>query len=207
MESRAAFSAACRKCGQYWRVQDLLNPVAKAAAHIPTQRRVRCFDCAAEFDAPSSAQSTMCKKCSSYIDLHDYTINNAVSKNFKTKGNFVIEPAGYVFNSETMASEVTIKGRFIGRLTAEQSLTLYSTAQIKGSFTAAQLIIPAGNQFRWAGEIKVGSAVIEGELVADLRARDVHVKSTGHLYGTVRAQSLLIDPSAVVIVNARIEAA
>ena len=33
----------------------------------------------------------MCKRCSTHIDLRDYQITNAVSKNFKTKGQFVIE--------------------------------------------------------------------------------------------------------------------
>ena len=38
------------------------------------------------------------------MDLRDYTINSAVSKNFKTRGAFVIEPKGYVFNTEIIAA-------------------------------------------------------------------------------------------------------
>ena len=148
----------------------------------------------------------MCKKCSSYIDLHDYSINNAVSKNFKTKGAFVIQPAGYVFNSETVATDAVIKGRFIGKLVVEKSLTVYSTAQIKGSFTAACLIVPPANQFKWTGEIKVGAAEIEGELIADLSAHSVRVKSTGRLVGAVRAASLVADVGASLQVEARIGA-
>lgn len=205
MESRAAFSAVCRGCGEYLRVQELLKPAAKVAAHVPEQKRISCFDCAAEFDVPASAQSTMCKKCSSYIDLHDYAISSAVSKNFKTKGVFVIQAAGYVFNSETIAREAVIKGRFVGKLVVEGSLTLYSTANIKGDFTASQLIVPAANQFRWDGEIKVGSLEVEGELAATVAARDsVHVGSSGRLFGAVSATSLVAETGAVLEVNARI---
>ena len=106
----------------------------------------------------------MCKRCSRYLDLHDYRINNAVAKNFKTKGRFIVEPKGYVFNTETVAGEVVIKGKFHGRLSAERSLTIYSTAGIKGSLTAAHLIIPAENHFRWPEVIAIGSAEIAGDV-------------------------------------------
>ena len=36
----------------------------------------------------------MCKRCSRYVDMKNYVINSAVSKNFKTKGSFVIDPKG-----------------------------------------------------------------------------------------------------------------
>src|SRR5204863_603339 len=134
------------------------------------RRRIDCFDCGAELEVPVSAESTMCKKCSRYIDLKDYQINNAVSKNFKTKGSFVIEPKGYVFNTEATVGDAVIKGRFLGKLVATHSLTIYSTAEIKGTvtLTTARLVIPAANHFRWKEPLKVGSAEIAGELVNNI---------------------------------------
>jgi cytoskeletal protein CcmA (bactofilin family) len=205
MESQAAFSSVCRECGQYWRVQELLKPAPKAPLAAPERKRITCFDCGAELDVPASAQSTMCKKCSCYIDLHDYSISSAVSKNFKTKGSFVIQPAGYVFNSEAFVRDAVIKGRFIGKLVVEHSLTLYSTANIKGDFTAGALIVPAANQFRWPGCLKMGSAEIEGELVADVEVENsVHITANGRFHGTLRARSFTADVGAVVEVEARI---
>ena len=66
-----------------------------------------------------------------------------MSRNFRTKGAFVVEPKGYVFNTEAIVGEAVIKGRFLGKLIAERSLTIYSTADIRGTFTAGKLIIPA----------------------------------------------------------------
>jgi cytoskeletal protein CcmA (bactofilin family) len=200
----AAFSAVCKQCGQYLRVQELLKPSPKAPAPAPAQKRIVCFDCQAEFEVPASAQSTMCKKCSCYIDLHDYSITNAVSKNFKTRGSFVIQPSGYVFNSETVATDAAIKGRFIGKLIVERSLTLYASAKIKGPLHAAHLIIPAANQIHWEGKLEVGSAEINGELAADLHAKAVHVQTSGALTGTLTAASLIIDAGAAVKIAARI---
>lgn len=162
------------------------------------QKRVVCFDCGAELDAPATAESTMCKKCSGYIDLKDYRITNAVSKNFKTRGIFVIEPKGNVFNTEAVVAEAIIKGRFLGKLTAER-LTLHSTAEIKGSFSAAHLIIPAENHFHWKEQIKVGSAEIAGELEANLHSSGtITLKSTARLFGDVEAKNFVVEEGAVV---------
>jgi len=199
-EWRSAFSTNCRKCARHYRVQEALNPAPKAPDRAPPQRHITCFECGAELDVPASAKSTMCKKCSHYLDLHDYDINTAVSKNFKTKGRFVVEPKGYVFNTETVARDVVIKGRFHGKLIAEQSLTIYTGGEIKGTVAAAHLIIPAENHFRWPAGFKIGSAEIAGELVTTLRAAGtVTLKSTARWFGDLTAQSLVVEAGAVIV--------
>jgi cytoskeletal protein CcmA (bactofilin family)/ribosomal protein S27E len=205
VEPRTAFSTNCKVCGQYYRIQEILKPAAKVAERALHRRRITCFDCGAELDVAASAESTMCKRCSHHIDLRDYHIANAVSKNFKTKGAFVIEPKGYVFNTEIIAGDAVIKGRLLGRLEAERSLTIYSTAEIKGGFKAARLVIPAANHFRWQEPIKVGAAEIAGEIVANLHADGtIILKSTARLFGDVEAGDLVIEEGAVVVGNLRI---
>ncbi|HKI69452.1 MAG TPA: polymer-forming cytoskeletal protein, partial [Verrucomicrobiae bacterium] len=152
-----------------------------------------------------SAESTMCKRCSSYVDLHDYRITSAVSKNFKTKGTFVVEPKGYVLNSEATVGDAVIKGRFLGKLFTERSLTIFSTAEIKGTFKTGQLIIPAENHFRWLEPIKVGSAEIAGELVGDLQVTNtVVLNATARLFGDVSAKLLIVKDGAVLVGNVNI---
>jgi len=199
-EPRSAYSTVCKKCGQHLRVQDILNPAPQAPRRAPKQRRVTCFECGAELEVPTSAESTMCKHCSRYVDLHDYRITSAIAKNFKTKGVFVIESKGCVFNTESIVGDAVIRGKFHGKLAVERSLTIYSTADIKGSLTATYLIIPAENHFRWLDSLKVGSAEIAGELAAGLRARDtVLLKSTARLFGDVDARNLVVEDGAVVV--------
>lgn len=170
------------------------------------RRIVTCFECGAELEVVVTAESTMCKRCSRYVDLKDYHINNAVSRNFKTKGAFVIEPKGYVFNTEAIVGEAVIKGRLLGKLTVERSLTLFSTAEIKGSFTAGRLVIPPMNHFCWKDPIRLQSAEIAGELVANLSAREtVCLRSTARLFGDVDAGGLIVEEGAVVVGGMRIK--
>jgi cytoskeletal protein CcmA (bactofilin family) len=200
-----AFSAVCKKCGQYLRVQELLHPRPKPAAPALAQKRVTCFECGAELEVAASAESTMCKRCSSYVDMHDYRINSAVSRNFKTKGAFVVEPKGYVFNTDALVGDAVLKGRFLGKLSAERSLTIYSTAEIKGSFKTSRLIIPAANHFRWPEPVKTGSAEIAGELVADLEVVGAFVLRSGaRFFGNAQASDLIVEDGAVVVGNLRI---
>src|SRR5262249_9198249 len=148
----------------------------------------------------ASAQSTMCRKCSRHIDLADYRITSAVSKNFTTHGVFMLETKAYVFNSETRAGDAVIKGRFLGRLVVERTLTLHSTAEIKGSFQANHLIIPYGNAIAWKDPIKVGSAEIAGELVANLEAtKTVVLKSTARFFGDLKAGGLIMEDGTVLV--------
>ncbi len=203
-EPPKAFSTVCKKCGAHFHVQETLRPAPKIAKADPKRKRVVCFDCGTEMDAPASAESTMCKRCSRYIDLRDYRIGTAISKNFTTKGAFVIEPKGDVFNTESIVGEAIIRGRFSGKLNAEQSLTIYSSAVIKGSLKTGHLIIPAENHFRWKEPIKVGSAEIAGELAASLHASGtIILKSTARLFGDVEVKNFVVEEGAVVVGHVR----
>jgi cytoskeletal protein CcmA (bactofilin family)/RNase P subunit RPR2 len=198
-EPPTAFSTICKKCGQHLRVQEVLNPAPKAPKRAQDRKQVTCFECGTELEVPVGAESTMCKRCGRYVDLHNYHITSAVAKNFKTKGEFVVELKGCVFNTETVAGDVVIKGEFHGKLTA-RSLTIFSSANIKGTLTAEHLIIPAENHFRFKDPLNVGSAEIAGELTADLRAtKTVVLKSTARFFGDVEAADLVVESGAVFV--------
>jgi len=200
-----AISTVCKKCGGHFHVQEALHPAPKKVERAPDLRRVSCFECGTELEVAASAESTMCKRCSSYVDLKDYQITSAVSKNFKTKGRFIVEAKGYVFNTEAVVGDAVIKGRFLGKLFAEHSLTVHSSAEIKGTFKTACLIIPPENHFCWKELIKVNSAEIAGELANDLHAKGtITLKSTARMFGNLEARNLVIEDGAVVVGQLRI---
>jgi len=204
-EPRAVISTLCRECHQHFLAAEVARPAASPAVPPRDARHLSCFECGTELTVASSAQSTMCKRCSAHIDLRDYLISRAVSQNFRTKGQFVIELKGYVFNTEAVVGDAVIKGRFLGKLVAERSLTVYSTAEIKGTFQTGRLVIPAGNHFRWNEDLHIGSAEISGELVANVESPGtVLLKSTARFYGNVRAGSLVVEEGAVVVGDLRI---
>jgi len=205
LEPRIAYSTICKACRQHFRVQEALHPTAQTPEPQLAQRQVRCFQCGAELAVPVAATSTMCKRCSSHVDLADYRITQTVSKNFRTHGLLVIEEKGYVLNADALVGDAVIKGRFIGKLVAAGTLEIHSSANIKGSFSAARLVIPAGHRFRWPEPLRVEAADIGGELVATLQAvGTVRLRATARFFGAVQAPNLVVESGAVFVGTARI---
>jgi cytoskeletal protein CcmA (bactofilin family) len=204
-EPPSAYSTVCKKCREHFRVQEALHPTTAPPRPVFEQRRVRCFQCGVELEVPLAAASTMCKRCGSHVDLSDYHIAQTVSKNFRTHGLLVIEAKGYALNAEALVGSAVIKGRFIGKLAAEGTLEIHSSANIKGSFTASRLVIPPGQHFRWPEPLRVGGADIGGELVADLHATGmVRLKATARFFGAIQAGNLVVESGAVFVGPARV---
>ena len=206
-EPKSAYSTVCKKCRGHFRLQGSTEP--PAAAPLPKadieRRQVQCFECGTKLEVPLAAESTMCKRCSSHVDLRDYQITQTFSKNFRTYGRLVIEEKGYVLNTDSRVGEAIIKGRIIGKLIAERSLEIHSTARIKGTVSAGRLIVPVGNHFRWAEALRVGAAEIGGELVANLQsAGTVLLRSTARLFGDIEAADLVVEAGAVFVGAARV---
>ena len=199
-EPKSAYSSVCKKCQHHFRIEEILRPATKEPERPKETRRVQCFKCGTELEVPPTAKSTMCKRCSSSVDLDDYRIDYSVTKNFKTKGRFVVEMKGFVFNTDSIVGEAVIKGKLHGKLLAEKSLEIYTTADFKGSFKTPRFVIPAGERFGWNQEIAVGSVEVGGELVADLRVDEtVSLKSTARMFGDITAKNLVVESGAVFV--------
>lgn len=206
-EPKTAFSTVCKKCRQHYRIEEAVAPKEKPQEPPKEVRHVRCFQCGTELAVAPAAKSTMCKRCSSFVDLSDYRIDHSVTKNFKTKGRFVVEPKGFVFNTDSIVGEAVIRGRFHGKLVADR-LEIHAGAEIKGSFQTTRLVIPPGEHFRWNEPLRVGSAEIGGELVATLQATEtVSLRPTARMFGNVEARNLVVESGAVFVGTARIGAA
>jgi cytoskeletal protein CcmA (bactofilin family)/uncharacterized CHY-type Zn-finger protein len=204
-EPRSAYSTICKKCHQHFRVQEALHPAAKPQQPLLEQKLIHCFQCGAELAVPLAAASSMCKRCGSHVDLSDYRITQTVSKNFRTHGRLLVEEKGYILNSDALVGDAVIKGRFIGKLVAAGTLEINSSANIKGSFTAARLVIPPGQHFRWLEPVRVEAADIGGELVATLQAAGtVRLRSTARFFGAIQAPGLIVESGAVFVGTARV---
>ena len=209
-EPKGAYSTICKKCRSHFRLDETDKPAPKkqkeAKPKAPFEcKKVICFSCSTELDVPVTAESTMCKRCSSHVDLRDYEITATVSKNYRTHGRLVLEEKGYMMNTDSVVGDAVLKGRIIGKITAKRSLEIFSTAVIKGTFTAGKLIIPAGNHFRWSEPLKLDGAEITGELVGNIEASGtVVLKASGRLFGDVVAGNFVVESGAVFVGQVKI---
>lgn len=209
LEPRDGYSTVCKKCRQHFRPGEVARskPASEAMRQEKTHntQEITCFQCGTVLSVAVGAESTMCKRCSSHIDLRDYAINQAVSKNFRTHGTFTIGEKGYVFNTEAEVGDAVIKGRFLGKLHAHRTFTLYSPAEFKGTFKAGLFIIPAGIKFLWTKPLEVHSVDIAGELVSNVHIPGtVILRASAHLFGDVEAANLIMESGAVLVGQVKI---
>jgi cytoskeletal protein CcmA (bactofilin family) len=136
----------------------------------------------------------------------DHQITGAVSKNFRTKGRMVVEEGGFLFNTETTAHTAVIKGRFLGKLLVEQTLEIHRTADIKGTFRAGRMFIPAGHAWRWTDRLTVTDADIAGEFVGHVQATGTFtIRSSGRFFGDLEAAHLVVENGAIVVGQMKIK--
>jgi cytoskeletal protein CcmA (bactofilin family)/DNA-directed RNA polymerase subunit RPC12/RpoP len=201
-EPRSAYSTVCKQCHANFRLGEKPDTRAvREVAHTEiTKRRVSCFQCGTDLDVPEAAESTMCKRCSSHVDLRDYSISQTVSKNFRTYGRLVIEEKGYILNTDSLVGDAVIKGRFIGKISARRTLEIHSGAHIKGTFSTGCLVIPTKQHFYWPTPLEIGGADIAGEVCANIVSTGtIHLRSSARLFGDVVALNLAIESGAVVV--------
>jgi cytoskeletal protein CcmA (bactofilin family) len=205
LEPRTAYSSICKQCHQHFRLEQVQRLPAPLARPQLEPKQVRCFHCAAELTVPVAATSTICKRCRSHVDLANYRVTQTLSKKLRTHGRLVIEERGFLFDSEALVGEALVKGRFIGRLVAEGTLEINSSADIKGNITAGRLMIPAGHHFNWPEPLPVEAADISGELVTTLQASGtVWLRATARFFGVVKARNLVVELGAVFVGTAQI---
>jgi cytoskeletal protein CcmA (bactofilin family) len=102
-------------------------------------------------------------------------------------------------------ADAVIKGRFLGKLNAQHSLEIHRTAEIKGSFTTGNLIIPPGGLFRWPEALRIGGADIAGELIADVKSTGkVVLRSAARLFGNIQAAALEVEDGAILVGSIRV---
>jgi cytoskeletal protein CcmA (bactofilin family) len=199
LEPPTAYSTVCRRCRGHFRVQEVLRPLPTPTPSAPPGRLVSCFGCGHSLEVAAAAQSTLCRHCGGYVDLQDYRVTRTLAKNVRTKGRLVIEESGCLLNTDSIAGEVILRGRVLGRLTAERSLEIHNRGEIKGVFRTALLIIPSGVVFRWPENLAVRDAQISGELVANLEAEGtVHLGASARFFGRLRARGMVVESGAVL---------
>ena len=205
LEPRTAYSSICKQCHQHFRLEQVLRLPAQPAKPPLEPKQVRCFLCGTELAVPVAATSTICKRCRGHVDLANYRVTQTVSRKYRTHGRLVIEEKGFLFDSEVLVGEAVVKGRFTGKLVAEGTLEINSSANIKGSLTAGRLVIPAGHHFYWNEPLAVGAADISGELVAGLQASGtVRLRATARYFGAVQAHNFVVELGAIFVGTARI---
>lgn len=210
LESAYAKSTFCRKCGQHYSVEKLL---AKEATSLKppgffdklsklitreTIREVSCFSCAHKQQVSSSAQSSLCPQCGSYIDLRDFKIGGPFGRSIQTQGEVFINSKADVSSARIACHSAHLEGKMRGTLAATHEVFVKTKEKILGGIETKRLIIEKRCNTEFVRPIKAQSAVINGRLSARLFCEGgVTINKGGMLEGTLYAKSIIVEKGGI----------
>ena len=126
---------------------------------ISTQRpaaskEVVCTHCAQPSEVARRAMSVFCPHCHKRVILENYKIRGYYGvTEFATCGDIVVERSGHVV-APVKVSNMTVKGKVKGHVTARGKVEVRKTGSIKGDVEARSVLVEKGGMLD--GFLRVG---------------------------------------------------
>lgn len=168
----------------------LLNPVKPP-------RPITCFSCGHSYAAIAEAQSSQCPKCSSYVSLLDYDINEPWNRRIQTCGDVVIQKAGIVSGVTVQCHHLTVLGELAGSVDCSGDLIIRSHGKIIGKVNCRNLRVEKGARVEFLHPVTAKSAFIDGNVRGQISCSgSITLEKRARLQGFVRAASLVVKAGA-----------
>lgn len=210
LESPFAKSTFCRKCSEHFdigktpRKQDeerlsLFDRVGELFGRKKT-RDISCFKCGAAQTISSSAKSSLCPHCSTYLDLTDFKIKTAYSRSIETQGMVYITSKGDVTSANIACGEAYVYGKLRGNLTCSGETHLKLKGKFNGSLDVNKLIIERRSEIEALRPIKARSVEVAGTITGRFQVNGtLTITKKGRLEGSVVAKGINIEKGGVFL--------
>ncbi len=173
------------------------NPLLRLFFRQKEMRDVTCFSCGHTHKAVPEAQSSQCPRCSAYISLQDYEINEAWNRRIQTRGDVTIGKTGVVTGITIQCHNLTILGELAGSVDCSGDLIIRSHGKIVGKVSCRQLRVERGAKVEFLNPVIAGSAYIDGQVRGQISCTgSIVLEKRAQLQGLVRTSSLVIKPGA-----------
>ncbi len=160
-------------------------------------REVTCFNCGYSYKAAGEAQSSQCPKCSGYISLLDYEINEHWNRRIETGGDVVIQKNGVVSGTTLRCHNLTVLGELAGSVECSGDLIIRSHGKIIGKVNCKRLRVQKGARVEFLSPVTATAAFIDGHVRGQITCTGaVTLAKRAHLLGLVRTSSLIVNPGA-----------
>lgn len=210
LESAFAKSTFCRKCGQHYSIEKLLakevaslkgpSLFAKLTKMVAGEkiRDICCFSCGHRQQVSSSAQSSLCPQCSSYIDLSDFKIAGPFGRSIQTQGEVVLSHKADVTSAKIACGAAVIDGKLRGLLVCTGEARVKLQGKFLGDIDAQKLVIDKKADVEFPRLVKVRAVEIHGKMVANINCDGcLSIASGGSLVGTVQAKAINIEKGGI----------
>ncbi|MEA3211947.1 MAG: hypothetical protein QOE70_5004 [Chthoniobacter sp.] len=206
LESPYAKSTFCRKCGQHYNIEKALGKDVesvkgpsifdKLSKLVSGEkiRKCRCFSCGHGQEVSSSAQSSLCPSCGSYIDLRDLKIAGPFGRSIQTQGEVYITSKGELTSAKVSCGTAVVEGKLRGTLVCTGTARVKAHGKLLGAIEAYHLLIEKRCDVEFVRTLKAHTAEINGRISARIMCEHgLTINKGGYLEGTVYAKTITVE--------------
>lgn len=210
LETLSAKSTFCRQCGHHYTIQRLL---AKEIASLKEpsffdrvvkflsrekSREVTCFSCRGTHEVTTSAQSSLCPQCGSYIDIRDFRIAGPFARTVQTQGLLHLAPNADVASAKMLCGQARVEGKFRGRIVCTGEAEFKLSGPYDGEIDTASLLISKKADVEFLKPVYARKIEINGKTRATIVCDGkVVINKKGWLEGTIYARSISIEKGGI----------
>ena len=210
LESAYAKSTFCRKCGQHYSIEKLLakevaslkgpSLFSKLSKMVAGEkiRDICCFSCGHRQQVSSSAQSSLCPQCSSYIDLSDFKIAGPFGRSIQTQGEVVLSSKADVTSAKIACGAAVIDGKLRGILVCTGEARVKLQGKFLGDIDAHRLVIEKKADVEFVRPVKAQGVEIHGKISARINCDGcVSIAAGGALDGVIHAKAINVEKGGI----------
>ena len=161
-------------------------------------RKVQCFSCEHRQEVSTSAQSSLCPNCGSYIDLRDLKIAGPFGRSIQTQGEIYVTSKGELTSARAACGTAILEGKLRGTLVCNGLVRVKTHGKILGGIETHELLIEKKCDVEFVRTLKAHSVEINGKVSARIVCETaVTINKGGYLEGTVYARSISVEKGGV----------
>lgn len=174
-----------------------LHPLLRLFFRQKNPRSILCFDCGHSFTVAGEAQSTQCPRCSCYISLTNYQIDEPWNREIHTRGDVTILKSGSVTSSSIRAHNLTVIGELRCPAECSGDVTILGHGRITGAIQCRHLRVERRARVEFLQPVTANQVLIDGHVRGQFHCSGtVTLRKRSHLHGYVRAASVIIKAGA-----------
>lgn len=157
-------------------------------------RKIRCFSCDHRQEVSTSAQSSLCPSCGSYIDLRDLKIAGPFGRSIQTQGEIHVTSKGELTSARAACGSAILEGKLRGTLVCNGVVRVKAHGKILGGIETHDLLIEKKCDVEFVRTLKAHAVEINGKVSARIVCETaVTINKGGFLEGTVYARSISVE--------------
>jgi cytoskeletal protein CcmA (bactofilin family) len=203
LESLHAKTTFCRKCGQHYAIERVLSKEATSLkppgffARLTKsiagekERTIHCHSCGHKQIVSTSAQSSLCPACASYLDLRDLKVAGPYARTIQTQGDVTVTPKGDLASVRVACGNAWIEGKVRGRVVCLGTVHVKLKGTMLATIETARLVVDKKSEVEFARPVRAKTIEIAGRAAAVLHCDGcVKIVNGGVFAGTIYARAV-----------------